>query len=95
MSTAASARLPKTPAEDVQPKARHLSIANLESEMWTTVPGHWDCLIGMVRYASAISWTATCDPGGRWCMVLLMVSKVPQVQGKCEEVMSTLMEQKP
>ena len=40
MSAAASARLPKTPADDEQLKARHLSIANSESEMRTTVPGH-------------------------------------------------------
>ena len=40
MSAAASARLLKTPADDKQPKARHLSIANSESEMRTTVPGH-------------------------------------------------------
>ncbi len=57
MSIAVSARLPKTPAEDEQPNARHLSIANAEFETQMTVPG-------MVRYASAMSQTAACNPGG-------------------------------
>jgi hypothetical protein len=55
MSAAALARLPKIPANDKQPKMRHLSIANSESEIQTTVPGHWDYLIEMVQYALMMS----------------------------------------
>ena len=48
-SAAASARLPNTPAEDEHPNARHLSIANSDSDRWTMVPGHCAGLIGIVQ----------------------------------------------
>ena len=41
--------------------------------------------------ASATSWTAACDPGGRWRMVEQIVSKVSHVQGKWDEVILALM----
>ena len=79
------------PVEDEQLKARHLSIANSNSEMQMTMPGHCACLMGMVLYASATSWMAACDPVGRWRMVVQMVSKVPHVHGKSDDIMSALM----
>src|SRR5580698_2316198 len=58
--------------------------------MRMTVPGHCACLMGMVLYASATSRTAACDPAGRWRMVVQMVSKVPHVHGKFDDIMSAL-----
>jgi len=45
-----------------------------------------------VRYASATSRTAACDPGGKNEMIVQSIAKVPQVQGNLLELMKELME---
>ena len=46
----------------------------------------------MVRYASAMSRHAPCEPGGRVSMMVQMVAKVPQVHGKVSESSMWLMD---
>ena len=70
---------------------RYLSIANSDSEIWMTVPSHCAYLMGMVLYALATSQMAACDPAGRWRMVVQMVSKVPHVHGKSDDIMLALL----
>ena len=81
MSLAASAQVPYTPAEGARPKARQVSTLKASLSTLTTVPFHCDGWSGIVRYASASSLAAACEPCGSRDMHRAMVEKVPHVHG--------------
>jgi hypothetical protein len=46
-----------------------------------TSPDHWDGAAGIILYASVMSRTEACEPGGRCAMMRATVEKVPHVHG--------------
>ena len=81
------------PAEGASLKERQASRLYASSPTLTTVPFHWEGWSGMVRYASASSLAAACEPGGSREMRRDMVEKVPHVHGYSEESMAALMDE--
>lgn len=54
--------------------------------------GHWDSCNGIVRYASATSRVAACDPSGRRAISKNMVENFPHVHGSRSVVKALLMD---
>ena len=82
----ASAIDPKMPDAELSLKQQAVSAANWLSLIRTTRPGHWDRCVAAVQYASAMSWTAAWEPGGRSTTIRYITLKVPQVEGKLSEM---------
>lgn len=70
-----------------------MSTQKLSLPMQTGAAGHYNRWSGTVQKASDTSWTAICEPGGRWPSKRNTTAKEPHVQGKFAELVKKLMEE--
>ena len=79
-------------AEGAKLKQSAVSTAKCDSDKQTTRPCHWDECMGIVRYASAMSLTAPCDPDGSADISCVTMGKVLYVAVKLSGTVCSFMD---